>query len=533
MVPLLIKSILERPLKLFPRKQITSRDFSSTFTYTYRNMYQRVCRLANAIESLGIKKGEKVASLAWNNHRHLELFFAVPCIGAVLHTLNLRLFADQLAYIINHGEDRVIFIDEDVVPLIEDIRDKIKSVKQFVIMTDKKELPKTALSPALSYKDMLRHAPAECSFPDDLDENSPAVMCYTTGTTGQPKGCLYSHRNIYLHSLIISLPDVWDISGEDTIMHTAPMFHVMAWGIPYAATWMGARQVFPGSRPDARTLCSLIQGEKVTFTGAVPTMVENLLETARKEKFDISSLERIDIGGQTPALALVKGLEEMGIRVINGYGMTESCPLLTANSIKKSMMDWDEERKYSSLLKQGQPIPGLDWKVLNTNGKEVKRDGKDLGQFVVRAPWIVTEYCKEPEKTRENFKDGWLHTRDMVLVDEDGYLKIADRLGDLIKSGGEWISSIDMEDTIRGFPAVREAAVIGVPHPRWGERPLAFVSLKPEFKNQTKKEEILDFLKDKVAKWQIPDDIVFLDEIPKTSVGKLDKKVLLAKYVKK
>lgn len=530
MYPLLIKNILERPAKLFPKKQIRSRDFSAPFRYTYRDMYERVCRLANALEAVGIKEGDRVATLAWNNHRHLELYFAVPCMGAALHTLNIRLFADQLAYIINHAEDKVIFVDEDVVPVLEGIKDKIGTVKQFIIMTDKNKMPETALSPLLSYEDLLRKASAQYSFPDNLNENSPANICYTTGTTGLPKGCVFSHRNIYLHSLVIALPDVWNLCEEDTIMHIAPMFHVMAWGIPYAATWLGTKQVFPGSRPDAHTICELIQNEKVTFTGAVPTVLEGMLEVQQKEKFDIGSLTRIDIGGQAPALSLLEALEGMGIRVINGYGMTESCPLLTANVLKSHMESWGNEQKYAHLLKQGLPLPGLDWKVINAEGQEVRHDGKEMGQFLVRGPWVIEEYYKEPEKTMESFKEGWLHTRDMVTLDEDGYVKIMDRLGDLIKSGGEWISSIDPEDMIKGYPAVRDAAVIGIPHSYWGERPIAFVSLKAEFKNKTKKEEILNYLKDKVAKWQIPNDVIFLDEVPKTSVGKLDKKLLRGKF---
>ncbi len=526
MYPLLIKNILERPARLFPKKQIYSRDFSAAFRYTYGDMYQRVCRLANVLESLGIKKGDKVATLAWNNHRHLELYFAVPCMGAVLHALNIRLFADQLVYIINHAEDKVIFIDENVVPIIEDIKDRIETLKQFIVMTDKDGIPETTLSPVLSYEELLANAPAGYGFPDNLDENSPASICYTTATTGLPKGCVFSHRNIYLHSLVVALPDVWNMSEEDTVMHIPPMFHVMAWGIPYAATWLGAKQVFPGSRPDARALCELIQNEKVTFAGAVPTVLEGMLDIQQKEKFDISSLKRIDIGGQAPAFPLLAALEGMGIRVINGYGMTESCPLLTANVLGSRMESWSREQRYAHLLKQGMVIPGLDWKVVNAEGREVKWDGKEMGQFLVSGPWIIEEYYKEPEKTAESLQGGWLHTRDMVTVDEEGNIKLMDRLGDLIKSGGEWISSIDLEDMIKGCPAVREAAVIGVSHSYWGERPVAFVSLKPELKGKTTKEEILDSLKDKAAKWQIPDDVVFMDEIPKTSVGKLDKKLL-------
>jgi fatty-acyl-CoA synthase len=532
MYQLLINNILQRAVKLFPHKQIYSRDFSSSFTGTYRDMYERVCRLANVLESLGIKEGDKVATLAWNSHRHLELYLAVPCMGAVLHTLNIRLFTDQLAYVINHGEDKVIFIDEDVVPVIEGIKDEIGAVKQFVIMTDKDKMPETTLSPIFSYEDLLKKAPAQYSFSDNLDENSPAVMCYTTGTTGLPKGCVFSHRNIYLHSIVIALPDAWNISEDDTIINIVPMFHAMAWGIPYAATWLGAKQVFPGSRPDARTLCQLIQEERVTFTGAVPTVLEGMVDLLDKEKFDFSSLKRVDIGGQTPALSLVEALEERGVHVINGYGMTETCPLLTTNTLKGHMQNWSSQQKYSHLLKQGLPAPGVDWRVINTEGREVERNGTELGQLLVRAPWIIEEYYKEPEKTAESFKDGWLYTRDMVTVNKEGYIKIADRLGDLIKSGGEWISSIDLEDSMKSHPAIHEVAVVGVPHPHWGERPIAFVSLKQDFKGKTEKATIINFLEDKVAKWQIPDDVVFMEEVPKTSVGKIDKKLLRENFIR-
>ncbi|MBI4295157.1 MAG: long-chain fatty acid--CoA ligase [Chloroflexi bacterium] len=530
MYPLLVKSILERPLRLFARKEIVSRDFSGDFRYTYGDFYKRVCRLANVLEGMGIKRGDRVATFAWNNHRHLELYFAAPCMGAVLHPLNLRLFPDHLAYIINHAEDKVIFIDEDMLPSIEAVKDKIKTVSNFVVMTDKQRMPGTTLSPVASYEQLLSQASPEYRFPADLDENSAAALCYTSATTGMPKGCIYTHRGVHLHALTVGLPDVTGLSEKDTVMYAVPMFHALAWVMPYVATWVGAKQVMAGPHPDVRDWCQLIQNEKVTFSLAVPTVWRGILNLLETEKHDLSSLRLVLNGGSAPSLALIEAYEKLGIHYVHGFGLTESSPFLAVNMLKSYMEDWSEQQKYAHMLKQGLIVRGIEWKVVDENGQEVKRDGKEMGELCVRSPWAITEYFKEPERSAEAIKGGWLHTGDVVTVDEEGYIEIKDRRKDIIKSGGEWISSIDLENTIMNNPAVLEACVVGVPHPRWEERPVAYVVLKPSSKDKVTREDILNFLRDKVVKWWIPEDVRFVDEIPKTGVGKFNKKLLRQMY---
>ena len=524
---MLVKHILERSVKFFPKKEMVSRDFSGLFRYTYKDFYGRVCRLANVLEDLSIKKGDRVASLAWNSHRHLELYFAVPCMGAVLHTLNPRLYAEHLSYIINHAEDDVIFIDEDLLPIIEGIKNEIRTVKNFVVMTDKDKIPETKLSPIYSYESLLSKASPQYIFPDDLDENSLAALCYTSGTTGMPKGCIHTHRSIYLHSYVAGLPETTGVTEKDTYMHIVPMFHALGWIIPYLATWIGAKQVFTGPHPDNRDLCQLIQDEKVTFSMAVPTVWRGILNLLETERFDLSSLRMVINGGSPPPLSLIEAYEKMGIPYVHGFGLTDTHAWVTVNMPRKYMEEeWSEEQRRAHMLRQGMVVRGLDWKVVDETGKEIKWDGKEMGELLLRGPWVPEAYYKDPERSAETYKDGWLHTGDVVTVDEDGYIEIKDRVKDVVKSGGEWISSLDLENTIMNHPAVLEACVIGIPHPKWEERPLAYVTLKPGFKGKTTKEDIIGFLKTKMVKWWVPDDVVFVDEIPKTSVGKLDKRTL-------
>lgn len=528
--PLLLKTILERSRRLFPRKEIVSRDFSGEFRYTYQDFYERVCRLANALEAMGIKRGDRVATFAWNNHRHLELYFAIPCLGAVLHTVNIRLFPDQIVYILNHAEDKVIFIDEDLVPLINGIKDRLNTIQQYVIMTNKPQMPQTGLSPQASYEELLARASPRYSFPEDIDENSAAGMCYTTATTGNPKGVLYTHRGIVLHSFAISLPDVGGISERDVVMPIVPMFHANSWGIPFAATMLGTKQVLPGARPDPRILCELMQKEKVTISLGVPTVWMGILNFLEREPYDLSSLRIALCGGSAPPKALIEAFDKKtGAMMLHAYGLTETYPLALYSRPKSYMMDWPEEKVYEKRARQGILAPGLEMKVVNQHGEEVSPDGKEMGEILLRGPWIIEEYYNDP-RTAESFTGGWLRTGDIATVDEEGYIQIMDRSKDLIKSGGEWISSVDLENTIMAHPAVLEATVVGVPHEKWQERPLACVVLKPDFRGQVDKKELLDFLVGKVAKWWIPDDVVFVDELPKTSVGKFDKKVLRERF---
>jgi len=530
--PLLVKTMLERANNLFPKKEIFSRCLDQDFRYTYRDFYKRTHKMGNVLQNLGIKKGDKIGTFAWNNHRHLELYFSIICSGAVLHTLNLRLFPEHLVHVINHAEDKVIFIDEDLIPILENVADQLTTVEKYVILTDKKELPETKLEPAYSYEALLEEASDSFEFPDDLDEKAPAAMCYTTATTGLPKGVVYTQRSIYLHSLVLSLKDVIGISESDSILPVVPMFHVMAWGVPFAATWLGAKLVMPGRvlTPDA--LCKLIEQEKVTFSAGVPTIWMGIYQHLEAgNKYDFSSLRFFVNGGSAISKNLIEAFEKKhGINILHAYGMTETSPLVLASQLKSYMEDWDEDTKYSLLAKQGLLVPGLDMKIVNDEGKEVAWDGKEMGELCVRGPWIAGEYYKEPERSKESMKDGWLHTNDIVTIDEEGYILIQDRAKDLIKSGGEWISSVDLENTIMAHPAVAEAAVVAIPDEKWVERPMACIVLKPEEKGKVTDQEIMDFLEDKVAKWWLPDKIIFLDEIPKTSVGKFNKKALRENY---
>lgn len=530
--PLLLTGMLERAKNTFSNKEIVSRDYSGIFRYNYGEFYKRVCKLANVLEKLGVQKGDRVGTLAWNTHRHLELYFAVPCSGAILNTLNLRLFTEQLIYVINHAEDKVIFVDEDLLPLLVGIKEHLSPVKSIVVMTDKEELLQTPLTSVYSYEKLLAEASSEYSFPKDMDEETPAAMCYTTATTGNPKGVVYSHRALFLHSMASCMADAMAITEADVVMPVVPMFHVNAWGIPFSSTWVGATQVFVGSRPDPKILCDLIQNEKVSITAGVPTIWMGVYAQLMKENYDFSNLKMIINGGSALPEALLKGYRnKLGLNITHAYGMTETTPLVLYCRPKSYMADWPEAQLNKVLLKQGMLVPGLEMRIIDDNGNDVPRDGKTMGELILRGPWITQEYYKDPERSREVItQDGWFRTNDIATVDEEGYIQIADRVKDLIKSGGEWISSVDLENAIMSHPAVAEAAVIAMPNEKWDERPLACVVVKPEEKDKITEKDILEFLADKVAKWWMPDRVIFIDEIPKTSVGKFDKKVLRKQY---
>ncbi|MCL6447784.1 MAG: long-chain fatty acid--CoA ligase [Armatimonadetes bacterium] len=530
--PLTLKNLLERNRLLFSKKEVFSRLLARDFRYTYGDYQKRVRRLANVLKELGVAPGDRVGTLAWNHHRHLELYFAIPCSGAVMHTLNLRLFPEQLSYVINHAEDKVIFADPDLLPLLERIAPDLKTVRHFVVMADEGEqLPETRLSPVHSYEELLSRAPEEYDFPD-LDEWSPAAMCYTTATTGNPKGVVYTHRGLFLHSLACAAADMMGIREEDVVMPVVPMFHANAWGSPFVAVWMGSKLVLPGRRLDPGSLAGLIEQERVTITLGVPTIWLGLLQLLEGgAKYDLSSLCFLLVGGSAAPEGMIRSFrEKYGLYVQHAYGMTETTPLATLTRIKSYLKDAPADRFYRVAAKQGVIAPGLEMKVVDEAGREVPWDGKTMGELCLRGPWIAKEYYREPERSAEAIRDGWLHTGDIVTVDEEGYIFIMDRSKDLVKSGGEWISSVDLENTIMAHPAVAEATVIGIPHEKWQERPLACVVLKEAYKGKVSKEDILDFLRDKVVRWWIPDDVVFLEAIPKTSVGKFNKKQLRQMY---
>lgn len=524
---LTLQTMLERARRYFPHKEIVSRTGSTIFRYTYGDYYERTKKLAAALAGLGVQRGQRVGTLAWNHHRHLEAYFAIPCMGASLHTLNLRLPPEHLAHVINHAGDRVLLIDADLVPLVEAIQGDLETVDHFVIMSDG-PLPQTRLAPVHSYEELLAEAPADFAFPTDIDEWEEAGMCFSSATTGMPKGVTYAHRAIYLHSMMVCMADTVAVSERDVVLPVVPMFHVNAWGLPFAALWMGAKQVLPGPRPDPHTLCQLMQDEKVTLAAGVPTVWMGVLQALEQKRYDLSSITRVACGGSAAPRALIEAYEQkLGLPFLHAYGMTEAAPVTHVSRLKSDLEEAPAGERYAKKAKQGLLAPGLDMVVVREDGTEVAWDGREMGEVVLRGPWIASEYYHD-ERSRATFKGGWYHTGDVATVDKDGYLQIVDRVKDLVKSGGEWISSVDLENAIMAHPKVAEAAVVAVYHPKWQERPLACVV--PKAGQVITTEEVRAFLKDRFADWWIPDDVVLINEVPKTSVGKFDKKVLRERY---
>ncbi len=529
--PLLIRSMLERGRLVAADQEIVSRDFRGVMRYTVREMYERVCQLAHALDRLGIAPNEHIGSFAWNNHRHLELYFAVPCSQRVLHTINIRLFAEQLVYIINHAEDRIIFIDEDLLPLMESIADKLPLVERFIIMTDAQEMPATTLKNATLYEELIRGEMTEYAFPD-FDEWTTALLGYTSATTGMPKGVEYSHRGLFLHCMMALVGEL-GVRESDVSMPIVPMFHVNAWGRPFADTWIGAKQVYPGSRPTAKDFCELIDHERVTYSAGVPTVWMGILQHLKSNPgaYDVSSVRCLLSGGSALPQSLVEAYEkELGIPMYQGYGQTETSPITFISYPKKKHQNLQGAERYRIRAKTGHIVPGLEMRLVDPDGNPVPYDGKSMGELLLRGPWVLRSYYKDPEKSREAFLNGWFRTGDIATMDSEGYLQVVDRTRDLIKSGGEWISSVDLENVVMGHPEVLEAAVIAVPHERWQERPIVCVVLRPEAVDRVSKEDILQYFEGRVAKWWIPDEVIFVSEIPKTSVGKFSKKTLREQY---
>ncbi|MGM7635261.1 long-chain fatty acid--CoA ligase [Bacillus sp. Hm123] len=524
-VPLTVGSLLERAEKYFPKKTVVSRTHAGIQRFTYKEIGERTRRLMSAMKKLGLQTGERAGTLAWNHHRHLETYFAIPGMHAVLHTINIRLSPEHIVYIINHAEDQVLFIDEDIVPLVEKIADQLPKVKAFIIMTDQAELPKTTLQPVYSYEQLLEEGNPEEAFIEDIDENDPAGMCYTSATTGNPKGVVYSHRGIVLHSYALGLADTAALSESDVAMPVVPMFHANAWGMPFANTWFGSTQVLPGPQFTPKVLAELIVEEGVTVTAGVPTIWLGLLKELEAGDYDTSSLRAVLCGGSAAPAGMIRAFEtKFNVPFLHAFGMTETSPLATLARLKSYQSDLSEEEKLDQRAKQGIIVPGLEMKVINDRG-EVSWDGVDMGELLIRGPWIADEYYRD-DRTEQAFRDGWLYTGDVATVDEEGVIKLVDRTKDLIKSGGEWISSVDLENALMGHDAVFEASVIAVPHPEWQERPVACVVLKDGFDQTIMKQELIEYLAPQFAKWWLPDDIVFMEEIPKTSVGKFLKRAL-------
>jgi fatty-acyl-CoA synthase len=522
-VPLTLPHFLERAARLFGKVEIVSRmPDRSLHRYTYADFYRRARRLAEALQRAGLRPGDRVATLMWNHHAHLEAYFGIPCAGGVLHTLNLRLHPSDIAYIVRHAQDRFLIVDDVLLPLAEHVRSHVSFERVFVV-------PLTGVVPppgCESYEDLLASATGAWDYPP-LDEEAPVGMCYTSGTTGRPKGVVYSHRSLVLHTLGSALPDALGLSQRDVVCPVVPMFHVNAWGIPFGATLLGCKQVFPGPHLDPASLLDLFQAEEVTVTAGVPTIWLGVLEALRREpdRWKLK-LRTMVVGGSAAPEAMIRAYDQLGLHVLHAWGMTEMSPLGTVSRLKSTLQDLPEDQQYAYRAKQGLPAPLVEVRAVGERG-EVPWDGQTMGELQVRGPWVAGSYYGGEDADRWT-PDGWFRTGDVVTLDPEGYVKIVDRTKDLIKSGGEWISSVDLENALMGHPAVKEAAVVAIPHPKWGERPLAVVVLREG--HRASPEELREFLVSRFAKWWLPDAFVFADEIPKTSAGKFQKAKLREQY---
>ncbi|WP_375434453.1 3-(methylthio)propionyl-CoA ligase [uncultured Hymenobacter sp.] len=518
--PLRIAGLLEYAAKWHADTEVVSRMPEGLIhRYTYADLGRRSRQVANVLLELGVRRSSRVGTLAWNTHRHLELYYGISGMGAVCHTINPRLFFEQLVYIINHAEDQLLFFDLTFLPLAEKLVPHCPTVESWVLMTDRAHMPDTVFPGGLRcYEDLVAAQPADYEWPV-FDENTASSLCYTSGTTDQPKGVLYSHRSTLLHSYAASLPDCFNCSARDVVLPVVPMFHVNAWGIPYAAPLNGCKLVMPGPGLDAASLYELYEQEGVTFTAGVPTIWFGLLTFMREKKLQFSTLKRMIVGGASCPPALLKAFdEELGVEIRHAWGMSETSPLGTVCTLKTKHLSLSEDEQFAIQTKQGRSVFGIDMKIVDDEGKELPTDGVAFGDLLVRGPFVVAEYFRA-NHPGELTKSGWFRTGDVATIDPDGFMQITDRSKDVIKSGGEWISSIELENLAVAHPQVAEAAVIGVPHPKWSERPLLVVVRKPDA--TVSKEELLNFYDGKVATWWKPDAVEFVNELPHTATGKL------------
>jgi len=522
--PLLISSILDYAAKHYPHTEIVSRRVEGDLhRYTYRDCHQRAKKMANALTGLGVAMGDRVATLAWNGYRHMELYYAVSGSGAVLHTINPRLHPEQIAYICNHAEDQYLFFDLTFLPLIEAVAAHCKTVKAFVLMADRDRMPaETKIASLLCYEDLVAASADDYAWPL-FDENSAASLCYTSGTTGNPKGALYSHRSTVLRAYASAMPNALNVRATDTVLPVVPMFHVNAWGLPYSVLLSGAKMVYPGAALDGKSLYELFEAEGVTFSAGVPTVWLGLVNYALQNNLRFSTFRRTVIGGSACPPAMMDTLiDKLGVEVIHAWGMTEMSPLGTAGGLQAKHLALPVEAQRKILQKQGHAVYGVDMKIVDDDGKELAWDGATYGHLLVKGPWIISSYFKN--EGGDVLQDGWFPTGDVATIDEDGYMQITDRSKDVIKSGGEWIGTIDLENIAMAHPAVLQAACIGIAHPKWDERPLLLVIKRPG--QDVTREALLAFFEGKIAKFWMPDDVAFVDALPMGATGKIQKNKL-------
>jgi 3-(methylthio)propionyl---CoA ligase len=527
--PLLISQIIDFAGRYYPDVEIVTRTVEGPIhRYCYRDALKRSKQVAEALQGLGIKLGDRVGTIAWNTHRHFELYFGISGIGAVLHTINPRLAPDHVAYIANHAEDQAIFVDLNLVPVVEGVWDKLKTVKHVVVMTDRAHMPASSKIPnLLCYEELIADKPGTLTWPT-FDENTASSLCYTSGTTGNPKGVLYSHRSTLLHSLMMCSGPVLALNPETSILPVVPMFHANAWGLIYAGPMCGTKFVFPGFKLDGASIYELLDKEQVTMSAGVPTVWLALLDYCAQNKLRMSSVKRTLIGGSAVPLAMIERFwNEHGIEVAQGWGMTEMSPVGTLTRFHQGERELPDAERFAITAKQGRPVFGVEMKIVDDAGQDLPQDGSVSGNMVVRGPWIVKGYMKGDGQS-QFVEDDWFHTGDVCKIEPDGSVVITDRSKDVIKSGGEWISSIDLENAAMSCPGVAEAAVIGVHHPKWDERPLLIVVKRPDA--DVTKADLLKFLEGKIAKWWMPDDVQFIDAIPHGATGKILKTALRKQF---
>jgi fatty-acyl-CoA synthase len=505
---------------------------------TYLQLNERIHKLASGLAKMGIKKGDTICVFDFDSHRYLECYFAIPMMGAILHTQNWRLSPEQILYTMNHASDKVVLINSEFLPLLEPIKDQLKTVKKIILISEDGAKPQSKINFDGEYEELLKTSSAEYDFPD-FDENTTATTFYTTGTTGLPKGVYFSHRQLVLHTqatimVTSAYSSIGRFHSDDVYMPLTPMFHVHAWGLPYVATMLGVKQVYPG-KYEPPVLLKLIQTEKVTFSHCVPTIIQMLVASPAVKNVDLSKW-KVVIGGARLPKGLAQEAMKFGIQIYAGFGMSETCPIVSVSNLKPEMLNWEKEKQIDKLIMTGLPLPLVYAKIVDPEGKDLPHDGEATGELVFRAPWLTAGYFNEPERSKELWIDGWLHTGDDAYIDKEGYIQIIDRIKDVIKTGGEWISSLELENLASQHEAVLETAAIGIPDPKWGERPALVIVLRPDFKGKVTAEDMKKHMADaaakgKIPKYGVPDKYFFVDEIPKTSVGKISKIQLRKAYL--